>query len=83
MSFKLTVAGQINDPMFHKSKDIACQLEQQHPERVQVTVLQFFETQWILYLKKIANELKGVFYSHEEKNPLIFLDGEKYIGDAH
>jgi len=36
----------------------------------------------MLYLKKISNELKGVFYEHNVKNPLIYLNGKDYIGDA-
>ena len=82
MSAKITVAGQLNDPMFHKSMQIARQLEQLHPETISVECLQFFETQWLIYLKKIANELKGVFYEHDEKHPLVFLNGKDYIGDA-
>lgn len=36
----------------------------------------------MIYLKKIANEQKGVFYEHDEKHPLIYLNGTDYIGDA-
>ena len=82
MSAKITVAGQINDPMFHKSMQIARHLEQLHPEQISVQCEQFFETQWMIYLKKISNELKGVFYDHDQAHPLIYLNGADYIGDA-
>ena len=82
MSTKVTVAGMINDPQFHKSVTIARQLEALHPERVHVECLQFFETQWSQFLKKIANDLKGVFYDHKDTSALIYLNGKDYIGDA-
>lgn len=73
----------INDPMFHKSVCIANQLQANHPELLEVECLQFFETQWILFLKKISNDLKGVFYEHDDKCALIYLNGKDYIGDAN
>jgi hypothetical protein len=36
----------------------------------------------MIYLKKISNELKGVFYDHDQNHPLIYLNGADYIGDA-
>lgn len=82
MSTKVTVAGMINDPMFHKSVTIARQLESLHPEQVQVECLQFFESQWSQFLKKTSNDLKGVFYNHKDSSALIYLNGKDYIGDA-
>lgn len=82
MSTKITVAGMITDPMFHKSVAIARGLEAKHPELLAVEVFQYFETQWMIYLKKLSNDLKGVFYKHDDRSPIIYLDGKDYIGDA-
>ena len=43
--------------------------------------LQFFETQWEEYIKKIANKLKGVFY-HHTGNHLIMLNDSEYVGNS-
>jgi hypothetical protein len=59
---------------------VASKLEETHYGEVHVEFLQFFETQWEEYLKKTANKLKGVFYSHEE-SPLVILNDKDYIGD--
>ena len=83
--YNITLAGKLNDHLFHKC--IAClrYLEQEHQGLINVTYLQFFETQWEEYLKKTANENKGSFYNHKA-SPLVFLtddSGKKqYIGDA-
>ena len=83
MSAKVTVAGQITDPMFHKGVAIVKGLQEAHPEAIDVEILQFHETQWILFLKKLSNDLKGVFYNHNEANPIVYLNGKDYIGDAN
>ena len=77
---KVTVAGMINDPMFHKSVSIARSLETNH--HLQIECLQFFQTQWIQFLKKNANNLKGDFYEHNQASTLIYLDDKTYIGDS-
>ena len=59
---KITVAGKIQDPAFHKCVTAVKYLQEQHPEIVTSECLVFFETQWEEYIKKIANKLKGVFY---------------------
>jgi cyclophilin family peptidyl-prolyl cis-trans isomerase len=82
MSTKVTVAGRINDPQFHKAVTIARCLEQEHPHAIRADCHQFFETQWSQFLKKTSNQLKGVFYNHDESKALIFLNGHEYIGDA-
>lgn len=56
-------------------------LQDQHPEIVSSECLQFFETQWEEYSKKIANKLKGVFYSHSGSH-LIMLDDKEYVGNS-
>lgn len=33
-------------------------------------------------MKKIANNLKGVFYDHDETKTLIYLNDNEYIGDG-
>ena len=43
MSTKITVAGIINDPHFHKARTIALKIEQSY-KNVRVECLQFFET---------------------------------------
>jgi hypothetical protein len=63
MSTKITVAGFISDPLFHKARVIAQKIEQGH-KNVRVESLEFFETQWEQFLKKTANTLKGSFYNH-------------------
>lgn len=74
MTTKVTVAGMVTDPLFHRSVAIARQLEALHPVQVKAECLQFFETQWSQFLKKISNKLKGVFYEHPEQNALIYLN---------
>ena len=77
-SDKITVAGIITDPNFHKCIAAAKNIEEK--AGVQIEILQFFETQWEEYLKKIASQNKGVFYEHGKDSPLVFLNGNKYIG---
>ena len=63
MSTKITVAGIIDCPQFHKAKAIALNIEHGH-KNVRVECLQFFETQWEQFLKRTANMLQGNFYNH-------------------
>ena len=78
---KITVAGKISDPFFHKCMVCLRYLKQEN-KHVSVECLQFFETQWEEFLKKTANTNKGVFYNHTG-SPLIYLnDGAEYIGDC-
>ena len=77
-SDKITVAGMITDPNFHKCIAAAKYIEEK--ASVEIEILQFFETQWEEYLKKIASQNKGVFYDHVKDSPLVFLNGNKYIG---
>jgi len=78
---KITVAGKINDPFFHKCV-VCVRFLAKENKHVTAECLQFFETQWEEFLKKTANTNKGVFYNHTG-SPLIYLnDGETYIGDC-
>ena len=77
---KITVAGRIDDPNFHRCVSVANRLEETHYGEVTTEFLQFFETQWEEHLKKVANKLKGVFYSHGQ-SPLVILNDKEYIGD--
>ena len=77
----ITVAGKTSDPMFQRSRCIAEALCDQHSDRVQICVMEFFECQWDQFLKKTANTLKGVFYEHQS-SPLIYLDEGTYVGDG-
>ena len=74
---KITVAGMITDPNFHKCIAAAQAVEKKGG--VDIELLQFFETQWEEYLRKIASQNKGVFYDHKS-SPLVFFNGNKYIG---
>ena len=78
---KITVAGKITDPAFHKSVTAARHLETQYPDVVSCECLQFFETQWEEYIKKTANRLKGVFYHHTGSH-LILLNDCEYVGSS-
>ena len=78
---KITVAGKITDPAFHKCMTAVRHLQEQYPEVVTSECLQFFETQWEEYIKKIANKLKGVFY-HHTGNHLIMLNDTEYVGNG-
>lgn len=82
MATKITIAGKINDPYFHKAITLGRHLQLKHPDLVHVECLQFFETQWSQFMKKIANNLKGVFYDHDETKTLIYLNDNEYIGDG-
>ena len=62
VAVKITVAGKISDPAFHKCVSAVKYLQDQHPETITSECLQFFETQWEEYIKKTADKLKGVFY---------------------
>ena len=77
---KITVAGRVDDPHFHRCVTIANKVEESNPGLVQVEVHQFFETQWEEFLYKTAQRLKGVFYEHKA-SPLVLLDDTEYIGD--
>jgi len=59
---KITVAGRIDDPSFHRCAMMAQKLEEDHYGEITSEILSFFETQWEEHLKKVANKLKGVFY---------------------
>ena len=78
---KITVAGKITDPAFHKCVTAVRHLQDQHPEIVTSECLQFFETQWEEYIKKVANKLKGVFYHHSGSH-LILLNDSEYVGNS-
>jgi len=78
---KITIAGKISDPAFHKCVTAVRHLQEQHPEVVTSECLQFFETQWEEYIKKTANKLKGIFY-HHAGNHLIMLNDSEYIGNG-
>jgi cyclophilin family peptidyl-prolyl cis-trans isomerase len=80
-SVKITVAGRLNDPNFHKCWRVAQKLEEDFYGEVTIECLYFFETQWEEYLKKTANRLKDAFYLHKA-SPLVFLNDRDYIGDA-
>ena len=80
-SVKITVAGKINDPAFHKCVAAVRFLEKEHPGLVQAECLQFFETQWEEFMKKTAFTLKGVFYQHTGSH-LIYLNDKEYIGNG-
>lgn len=78
---KITIAGKITDPAFHKCMTAVKYLQEQHPEIVTSECLQFFETQWEEYIKKVANKLKGIFYQHSG-NHLILLNDCEYVGNS-
>ena len=59
---KITVAGKISDPAFHKCVAAVKYLQEANPGAVTGECLHFFETQWEEYIKKTANRLKGIFY---------------------
>jgi hypothetical protein len=63
--FRIVLAGKANDPAFHKCHAALKFLEQDRPDEVQVTVYQYFETQWEEYLKKVQVEKKGLFFNHK------------------
>lgn len=52
-SYSFVLGGKASDPAFHKCVACLKYLEAEHPKDVQVTILQFFETQWEEYLKKV------------------------------
>ena len=78
---KITVAGKINDPAFHKCVTAVRCLEKDHPDLVKGECLQFFETQWEEFMKKTAFTLKGVFYQHTGSH-LIYLNDKEYVGNS-
>lgn len=78
---KITVAGKLDDPHFHKCWQVAQKLEEEFYGEVTIECHHFFETQWEEYLKKTANKLKNDFYSHKE-SPLVFINDKDYIGDS-
>lgn len=61
-NYNFVLAGKVTDPNFHKCLACLKFLEQDNPKTVTVEILQFFETQWEEYLKKIQSEKKGSFY---------------------
>lgn len=81
VEYAFVVAGKVNDPNFHKCVAAVKYLEQDNPGKVTVEVLQFFETQWDEYLKKVQTEKKGSFFTHKP-SPLIFYNDNRYIGDC-
>ena len=76
---KITVAGQLSDPKYHRAAAIAKSLEAKCPSQVAVTIVEYFECQWRQYLKKIQNTKKGDFYDHRG-SPLVFLGEGDYVG---
>ena len=78
---KITVAGKMSDPAFHKCVTAVRCLQEQHPDIVSTECLQFFETQWEEYIKRTANKLKGVFYQHSGTH-LIMLNDSEYVGNS-
>ena len=78
---KITVAGKISDPAFHKCVAAVKYLQEQNPETVTGECLHFFETQWEEYIKRTANKLKGVFYQHSGSH-LILINDCEYVGNA-
>lgn len=79
--YSFVVAGKMNDPNFHKCVAALKFLESDNAGRVKVEVLQFFETQWDEYLKKVQTEKKGAFFAHKP-SPLIFYNDNIYVGDS-
>ena len=79
--YNFVVAGKVNDPSFHKCIAALKFLKKDNPKSVDVTIFQFFETQWEEYLRKIKIEKKGHFYHHKQ-SPLVFFNDTEYIGDA-
>ena len=77
----ITVAGKTDDPSFQRSRCIAQALCDLYPDRIQISVMEFFECQWNQFVKSTANKLKGVFYNHSE-SPLVFLNETEYVGDG-
>ena len=53
---KLTVAGRMDDANFHKC---ASMLKQLSGGTVEIECLEFFETQWEEFLRKISSQNKG------------------------
>lgn len=78
---KITVAGRLDDPNFHKCWQVAQKLEEDFYGEVTLECFYFFETQWEEYLRKTANRLKDAFYLHKA-SPLVFLNDRDYVGDA-
>lgn len=77
---KLTVAGRMDDANFHKCASMAKQLAEGEYD-VQVEVLEFFETQWEEFLRKISSQNKGQFYEHKV-SPLVYINDCDYVGDS-
>lgn len=78
---RVTIAGRIDCPDFQRAQLIGNALANRHPDQVNVTVMQFFETQWDQFLKQTANKHKGVFYEHTA-SPLVCLGDWEYVGDV-
>lgn len=78
---KITVAGKLSDPRFHKCKAIALSLSEKYCDQVSCEVMEFFETQWDQFLHTTAKRLKGVFYEHSA-SPLVYLNECEYVGDG-
>lgn len=51
---KITIAGKVTDPGFHKCVAAVRYLEKENPGIVKGECLQFFETQWEEFIKKTA-----------------------------
>lgn len=79
---KITIAGKINDYNFQICKTAALYLDRTlEPGIVEVTILEFFETQWEQYMKILKREKKGKFYIHKGSY-IIFINDDEYIGLA-
>jgi hypothetical protein len=74
---KVTVAGKLNCPDFHRCLGIANALR---AKGVTVQVDQFFECQWEQHHADVVNHKKGAFFGHSKKQPLVYLNDEEYIG---
>lgn len=79
--YRFVLAGKANDPAFHKCAAALKYLEQDRPKEISVIVLQFFETQWEEYLKRVQVEKKGYFF-HHKSSPLVYFNDTNYIGDG-
>jgi len=78
---KITVAGQLSDPQYHRAAAIARGLGQKCSQQVDIEIKEFFETQWRQHLFEVQNEKKGTFYEHRG-SPLVYINDEEYIGDC-
>lgn len=75
--YHITLAGIFSDEKYQRC--LTCLKELQKNGQVYGTVLQFFQTQWDEYIKRVQNDLKGAFY-HHKGSPLVILNMTQYIG---